>query len=404
MRILFILTQDISSPSGVGRYFPLAKELVKLGHNVFLIALHPDFTRLRTKQQFLSGVDVRYVAPMHVKKSGNIKSYYSPLRLIYQATLATYYLAVSAWKIPVDIVHIAKPHPMNGIAGLLKRIQKNQVYVDCDDDEAGSGVFKKNFQRNIVSWFEKSIPQKADFITTNTHYTEKRLISHGIDPTRITYLSSGVDMDRFQQPDLSTLQALRLKYGLVNKQVIAYIGSLSLSSHPVNLLLNSFGQLLHHRPEAKLLIVGGGDDYNRLQAMANQLGIAGSVVFTGHIAADQVVNYYHLSNLVVDPVFDDCAARGRQPLKLFESWACGVPYVSADVGDRVEILGSPPAGILTAPGDVNSLTKSINQLLGNPLMADEIIALGKKRISQYTWDNLAAQLNSIYIRQLSVKN
>ena len=31
MRILFLLTQDLESPSGLGRYLPLAKELGKLG-------------------------------------------------------------------------------------------------------------------------------------------------------------------------------------------------------------------------------------------------------------------------------------------------------------------------------------------------------------------------------------
>jgi len=34
MRILFLLTQDLESPSGLGRYLPLAKELGKLGNTV----------------------------------------------------------------------------------------------------------------------------------------------------------------------------------------------------------------------------------------------------------------------------------------------------------------------------------------------------------------------------------
>ena len=31
MRIIFLLTQDLESPSGLGRYWPLAKELARLG-------------------------------------------------------------------------------------------------------------------------------------------------------------------------------------------------------------------------------------------------------------------------------------------------------------------------------------------------------------------------------------
>ena len=401
MRILFLLTQDLSSPSGLGRYFPLAKELAKLGNELFILALHPDFEHLNKHRQNISGVDVNYVAPMHVKKSRNVKTYYSPIRLIHQSALATYKLTQASWKIPVDIIHIGKPHPMNGIAGLVKGIQNNQVYVDCDDDEAGSGVFKSEFQHNIISWFEKTIPQKADFVTTNTHYTENRLVNFGVDPNRIIYLSSGVDMDRFHPPDPKIIKDLRGSLGLSNNRVIAYIGSLSLSSHPVDLLLRAFGQVMQNRPETKLLVVGGGDDYNNIQDLAFRMGIARSIIFTGHVPAGDVVNYYYLSDMVIDPVLDNRAARGRQPLKLFECWACGVPYISAPVGDRSQILGSPPAGILAIPGDSHSLSDAINQLLDNPQFSDEIRALGKSQIAHYTWDKLAAQLNAVYLKGLS---
>jgi glycosyltransferase involved in cell wall biosynthesis len=400
MRILFVLTQDISSPSGIGRYFPLAKELAKLGNELFVLALHPDFRHQITKRHTLAGVNIKYVAAMHVKKVGNVKSYYSPLRLIYQSTLATIKLTQNAWKIPVDIVHIGKPHPMNGIAGLVKGIQKNQVYVDCDDDEAGSGVFRSDLQRKIIDKFEKTIPRYTNYVTTNTHYTENRLIENGIDPKRIIYLSSGVDMDRFRTPDPSIIQDLRVKHGLLGYRVIAYIGSLSLSSHPVNLLLCAFNLVLQEKKDTKLLVVGGGDDYNHLQDDALRIGITNSVIFVGHVSAGDVVNYYYLSDMVVDPVLDNRAARGRQPLKLFESWACGIPYISAGVGDRSELLGSPPAGMLAKPGDAQSLAKTITQLLDNPQLSDQIRQLGKRRVIQYTWDNLAAQLNAEYLQRL----
>jgi len=183
-------------------------------------------------------------------------------------------------------------------------------------------------------------------------------------------------------------------------RVIAYIGSLSLSSHPVNLLLCAFNLVLQEKKDTKLLVVGGGDDYTHLQDDALRIGITNSVIFVGHVSAGDVVNYYYLSDMVVDPVLDNRAARGRQPLKLFESWACGIPYISAGVGDRSELLGSPPAGMLAKPGDAQSLAKTITQLLDNPQLSDQIRQLGKRRVIQYTWDNLAAQLNAEYLQRL----
>ena len=82
--------------------------------------------------------------------------------------------------------------------------------------------------------------------------------------------------------------------------------------------------------------------------------------------------YYRLADVVVDPVYDDDTARSRVPLKLFESWISQVPFVSGDVGDRMLLLGTPPAGILANPGDSNSLAASILQILENPQTAIDL--------------------------------
>ncbi|MCB9005748.1 MAG: glycosyl transferase family 1, partial [Ardenticatenaceae bacterium] len=85
MRILFLLTQSLESPGGAGRFFPLAKELVRLEHQVMMVALHHDFARLaKGDRAFVrDGVQVKYVAQMHVHKADNRKMYYGPLRLLW---------------------------------------------------------------------------------------------------------------------------------------------------------------------------------------------------------------------------------------------------------------------------------------------------------------------------------
>jgi hypothetical protein len=74
MKVLFLLTQDLESPSGLGRYFPLAREMALLGHQVTIAALHPDYQSLKIHRFDVEGVHVWYVAPMHVRKHGNVKS------------------------------------------------------------------------------------------------------------------------------------------------------------------------------------------------------------------------------------------------------------------------------------------------------------------------------------------
>ncbi len=397
MRLTFLLTQDLDSPSGLGRYWPLARELARLGHRVTVAGLHPDLPSLPAARFSREGVDICYVAPMHVQKTGNIKRYYSSRELLSITARAAWQLTKSALTVPSDIFHVGKPHPMNGLAGWISsRLQRQTLFVDCDDDEAGSGRFSSGWQQQSVAFFERQIPRQARYVTTNTQYMRQRLIEFGVSVERIVYLPNGVDRQRTLDPPLEQVEALRQELGLEGKQVIAYLGSLSLPSHPVDLLIDAFPLILAQNPQAVLLLVGGGEDYENLKRKAGALGLEHQVRFCGRVAPDQVPLYYRLANVSVDPVYDNPAARGRCPLKLFESWANGVPFVTADVGDRAWLIGDPPAGLIAQPGDKAALAQAICQVLEHPDLAQALRRLGLQRVEAYYWDRLVHQIDVVY--------
>lgn len=401
MKVLFLLTQDLESPSGLGRYFPLARELAKRGHQVKIAALHSNFDSLTSYQKNQNGIEIDYVAPMHVMKSGNQKKYYSLLQLISIALRATLALTHAALKTPADLIIVGKPHPMNSIAGLsAKYLQRKKMVVDCDDYEAASGNFEGHWQRPIIAFFEKRVPRRANFVTTHTYFMKDKLIAWGVPAEKIIYLPNGIDVDRFKPPSSVRVATEQKNLKLDGKKVVAYIGSLSLSSHPVNLLLSAFQSVLSSYPDTVLLIVGGGEDFDYLQEMARQIGRLAQTRFVGRVRPENVTLYYQLADVTVEPVYDNDAARGRFPLKMLESWACGVPFVSADVGDRRMLLGSPPAGLLAQPGDAESLATAIHQILSDPGMAETFRQRGLERVRSYYWDQLAVELETIYQQTL----
>ena len=379
MKILFLLTQDLESPSGLGRYLPMALGLVGAGHQVEIAGLHPDYHQLTEKHKNIKGVDVHYVAPMHVKKQNNEKSYYTPLQLLGIILWATWALTKVALQSSADVIQVAKPHPMNGIAGLAaKYLLGKALYVDCDDYEAGSNRFRGSWQQKIVGFFEKNIPQQGKFVTANTNFMCQKLISWGVPSEKIVYIPNGVDADRFLSLPAEQKAKIRKQLNLEGKQVVAYIGSLSLPSHPIDLLLRAFPKVLEQVPETHLLIVGGGEDLPVLKELSHHLQIQKNTIFVGRVPPQDVPLYYHFSNISIDPVYDNAAARGRSPLKLFESWISGVPYVTADVGDRRVLMGEPSAGILVTPGDPDALANAIIRLLSDQRLSNDLQELGVK--------------------------
>lgn len=397
MKILFLLTQDLESPDGAGRIFPLGRELARLGHQVSIAALHSNFRSLEKTHFWREGVEVIYCAQMHVHKMGNTKRYFSPLRLLQVSVQATWALIHIALQTRADIVHVNKPHPMNSLAGLAaKTLHRCPLVLDCSDYEAGTNFFTRAWQKRIVAWFEDQMPRHADALTAHAAFIRERLLSLGIEPGKIAYLPNGVDRERFGPVDDKELSGLRAALGLENKRVVAFIGTLTAHAHAVDLLVEAFQQVLKEIPESALMIVGGGENFERLQEKVHQCGIGTATVFCGRVPAAQVNQYYHLAEVSVDPVRDTDAVRARFPLKLFESWATGVPFVTSDVGDRHRLLEDPPAGLLVAPGDAGALAGGILRILKDPILAGELKRNGMERAGAFDWKILALDMEKVY--------
>jgi glycosyltransferase involved in cell wall biosynthesis len=337
---------------------------------------------------------------MHVLKKGDLKSYYSTTQLLNVTMKATWNLSRSAIRSQADIVHIGKPHPMNSMAGLSARIfNRSELYLDCDDFEAESGRFSSSWQKSIISNFEKWMPHRVKSITTNTFFMREKLISWGIPAELIFYLPNGIDRDRFSSPDPERVGKLRKELRLEGTKVVGYIGSLSESSHSVKLLLEAFRKIIERQSNSSLILVGGGEDIYRLKDFSQELGISHATRFCGKALPENVPLYYSLADVSVDPVYDNDAAKGRSPLKLFESWFCGVPFVTGDVGDRKMLLQDSRAGLLAQPGDPNSLADAICLVLSNPRLAHSLREEGKRKVKDYYWDHLVNDLENVYLNR-----
>ncbi len=394
MRIIFLLTQDLESPSGLGRYWPLAKELARLGHDLKIFALNSNYKNLTQKKYFSKGVEINYVAQMHLLKVDSLKKYYPIHQLIFISIIATIKLTWSAITTPVDVVFIGKPHPMNGIAGLIcKLFRRARILLDCDDYEAEIGQFGGKWQKTIVKYFENLLPHKADIITTNTYFNKDRLKNINIPENKIVYLPNGIDLDRFHQFDPAKITQIKDKLNLGGKKVISFIGTLGIKSHPIDLLIKSFKDIVVSIPSSRLLLVGGGEDYQLLIKYVENLNLSDSVIFTGRVPPEDIPIYYKVSDISVDPVNNDYAARGRSPLKLFESWICGVPFITGDVGDRSRLIGNPPAGLVIKPGDHEALTDGIIRILSSKHLSENYVSIGYERVKDFYWEKLILELN-----------
>ena len=395
MRITFLLSQGLDDASSLGRHFPLAKELVKLGYRVKLLAPHPAFDTLSERHFWQDGVEVFYVGQMHVRKSGNHKTYMRPSELARVVTATMWRMFRLAAHLPTDVYQICKAQPINGLAALMAHyLRRKPIFLDSDDYEAEFNHYSAPWQKRVVGTFEQFLPRVAQAVTTHTRFNVERNISYGVPADRVIYVPNGMDRERFAGITERAAQSLRAELGLGERKVIVYVGNLSLSNHPVDLLLDAFAQVHRQEKAAHLLLVGGGEDYDTVQNIVTERGLADSVRLAGRVAPEHVPLYFKLADVSVEPVHDDLTARARSPLKVFESMAVGTPVVAGDVGDRREILGE--AGVLVSPGNADALAKGLLTVLQNQAAKQHMVAAAMARRERYYWDVLVHDFEKMY--------
>ncbi len=398
MRITFLSTSSLDYPSPRGRWFPLAQELQAQGHKVQLVLLHHMMDKLapQQRQQLHQGVMVYYASQMHVYGPVGQRRYFSPAELLKVSLLAALRLGWLAARLPSDVIHVCKPQPINGLAGLLAaRITGRQLYVDCDDYEAGGNRFGAKWQQQLVRFWEDWLPRQAAGVTVNTAFLYERNRNLGIGEDRLAHVPNGISPDRLQAPDPRNVIDLRTALNLGNAPVAVYVGTISQNTHNVGLLVDAFAQVVEQLPQARLLLVGDGEDRHAIQEQVQSLGLTEHVVMTGAVSAEQVPLFFRLGHCSIDPVSDDEVARGRSPLKIVESMAVGVPVVTGDVGDRRIMLGDR-AGILVEPGSPTALAQGMLKILSEPQLQRQLSEGAHEQAQLYRWDRLAERWFSIY--------
>jgi glycosyltransferase involved in cell wall biosynthesis len=385
----------IERPSG-RRYFSLARELVRQGHRVRILALHPDLEHCPRRRFVQQGVEIWYVGQMHARKRHGITERYPAGRLLGVLAGAVLGMVRGVLASPADAYHLGKPQPINGVAALLAvgGLRRCCFYVDCDDDEATSSDFQASWQRTIFAFWQQLLPRLAAGLTVNTHEMGVRLRRRAGAP--LVYVPNGVDLAAYARPPAAVLEGLRAALGLGGRRVVAYSGTLTLYNHPVDLLLNAFALLRRSMPDVVLLLVGDGRDTARLHEQAAALGIAPHVLCTGYLPHYATRAYLSLADLSVDPVCDNAVARARSPLKLFESMALGVPVLTGDVGDRALLLGHGQAGALVRPGDATALAEGMRALLADDARRAALAQAARQHVQQYDWAALAARWLAVY--------
>lgn len=402
MKVLFLLTQSLDRPGGGGRFFPFAKALSQAGINVEIISLHHNFNALQLKRFVKDGVSVTYVGQMHILQQGGHKHYYGPLKLLAITVWATVMLTWHAIRSDAEIIQVCKPQPMNCVAAWFaywSSFRQKRIFIDADDYEAGNNRFSGGWQQQIVSWFENRSPKQAEVVFVGNQFIATHFENLGFPSNKFVVLYNGVDRERFAVLKKSNVVSIKNKIQEAisfNSEdfLVVYIGSISLTSHGLDILINAFKHVVKQCDNVNLLLIGNGEDSNLVQDLIGQNQLESRVKMIGRIDSDLIPYYFSIADLSVDPMHLSVAAESSISMKMIESIASETPCITSDIGDR-RLVGRQSVAVVPA-GDPLALGNMICRLLNSPDDFKQMVDAAKIEKEMHYWDNKIESILYLY--------
>lgn len=239
---------------------------------------------------------------------------------------------------------------------------------------------------------DKACFKAVDSIIVNARSIQSDIQEAGITNKQIHIIFLGMDVNRFSQQSDSDV---RKEFGFAqDTPVIGMVGNIE-QRKGYDILIRALPGVIKEFPAVKVLAVGAekshdGQELQRLKALADELGIAQHIIFTG--ARRDIPEL-----LGTMDIFVLCSRREGLSLAMTEAMAAGKPVVVTPVGGMAEAIEPGRNGFLVPPEDPDALAEKLCHLLANPDTARRMGQTGREMARQ-RFDNrmLVRQTEAVY--------
>ena len=245
-------------------------------------------------------------------------------------------------------------------------------------------VLRKTHFQSLVKWSEKYVFTKASFVSTHNEALRQYCIGLGAAPAKSSVIYPGIDMSRFFPAP--PRQDLQTKVGIQpTDKVLLFMGTIFRFSGLVE-LLTELAPALSLDKSIKFLILGDGEDFNRLHRLAITLGLQRQVIMPGRIEYDLLADYLRLGHVALLPFRPEPVTHGALPGKILQYLACGLPTIATPL-DGLQSMIAPDQGVLYANGP-KEMAKMAIQLASNADQRSQLSLRGVNLMNLHcNWQN-----------------
>jgi len=279
-----------------------------------------------------------------------------------------------------DLIHVHLPNPLAELSALMA--DRNIPVVA----QFHSDVVRQRNLLKLYGPFLDAFYRRANCIVVPTprHIEISRFVSKYREKCRV--VPFGVPISRFELDETGRNKADELRDGLPS---VLCVGRL-VTYKGVEFLIRALENI-----KARLRIIGTGPLEGSLKNLAREKGIADRVEFLGHVSNQDLIAYYHACDVFVLPSITNAEMFGVVQL---EAMACRKPVISTNLPTGVSWVNQHgKTGYVVPPGNAEVLARSIQHLISNSQLREEMGEAGRMRVAQhFTSTKMAEAMLQVY--------
>lgn len=220
-----------------------------------------------------------------------------------------------------------------------------------------------------------------DHVIFPTRTQQQAFLEEGLEKPS-TVISNGLDIERYR-PTGEKEEDIATRYDLPSGPRILAVGRLA-QDKKLDTLIRAIGEM-GPACRAHLLLVGRGDDRERLEDLARDLNVQECVHFLGFVPEEDLPAIYRHSDL-----FTIASDVEVQSIPTLQAAASGLPIVAADAAALPELVENGKNGYLVPPDDPAAFAAAFAKIAGNPDLAADLgrasLDIGRQHAEEKTFD------------------
>ena len=357
------------------------------GYRVLVIC--PKGPRWNAGRESIEGIEIyRHAAWKGDGRAGYVLEYAFAL-------VAEFYLALRVYaRAKFQILQGCNPPDTIFLVGLLFKLFGVKFVFDHHDlspELYDVKFIRRGFIYRLTCLAERLTFLSADLVlSTNESYKEIAVKRGGVDPNRVVIVQTCADLAEVAKAEYVP----GFKRG--KRYLVSYVGVME-TQDGVQLLIESIQYLVRvrKREDTHFVIIGTGNEAERLQQLTAELGLRDFVEFTGWVLHEAIGSYLKTSDVCVAPDPLNPLNDRSTMIKILEYMAYSRPVVLYDLAEGRRTVGD--AGLYAQPNDPIDFAIQIEKLLESERLREQLGESGHRRTEDgLNWRVQSAKLTDAF--------